>query len=367
MSYFSSLNSFKQAQTQIQQHSEDVETQNREAKAQGIEEKFEYVDKVMNSASGALGGLGGGFHIARRVYKKGVKVKNDALKAKQKAQDLKDQAEGNKPQEEQQTPDEEPKVEEPKQEMTGKGDDVETKSGNPLDEISEEDAQGMMDKQAPSEMTKEAPDAPTTAKPETDPEGEFPKAPEAPEPTTQAPEPKPQQPQQPTEETNIGKADDGSLRAKEQGNENVSQNDAKGDLNAQGDKIDDKPAGGEADHPAVNDNMVDGAEEKAVGGGVKDMVNTGMEKMGVDDSIKATVNSGMETAGEALDFLGPIGELVGAGIAIVGFFRDIFEHKKEKAEQAQALAPTIGVSSSGISMGSLQTSGTQSKQVGTEV
>ena len=43
MSYFSSLNSFKQAQTQIQQHSEDVETQNREAKAQGIEEKFEYV------------------------------------------------------------------------------------------------------------------------------------------------------------------------------------------------------------------------------------------------------------------------------------------------------------------------------------
>tara|TARA_R110002012_G_scaffold292403_1_gene487579 strand:+ start:1958 stop:3010 length:1053 start_codon:yes stop_codon:yes gene_type:complete len=350
MSYFNSLNSFREAQQQIQQHSEDIEKQNQESKAQGIQEKFDYVDKVMGESAGGVAGLGGGFHIARRVYKKGLKMKKEAEDAVNKAKDIKEKLQGKKEEEPQ---GEEPQ-EEPKQEMSGSGEDVEGVEGKVKEfqqaEVKTQDVPQGGDAK-PSEMTREAPEPPTEPKPIE----EFPKAPE---PPTEF-----------DEQTGLRGGDNPRVGTNPSGE--VSQQGAENDLNAKGTPVDDKAVGNEAKNTEVSDGMVDGAEQKAVSGGVKstvkDAVNSGMEKLGVDDSIKAGVNTGLETAGEALDFLGPIGEIVGAGIAIVGFFRDIFEHKKLEREKQQAESGGAVAGESGISMSSIQQGGRQTTQIGTIV
>jgi len=345
MSYFNSLNSFREAQQQIQQHSEDIEKQNQDSKAQGIQEKFDYVDKVMGESAGGVAGLGGGFHIARKVYKKAKKIKADAENAVNKAKDIKEKLQGKKEGEPQ---GEEPQ-EEPKQEMSGKGEDVETPEPKTAEPAPEEVPSGGDAK--PSEMTREAPEPPTEPKPIE----EFPKAPE---PPTEF-----------DEQTGLRGGDNPRVGTNSSGE--VSQQGAENDLNAKGTPVDDKAVGNEAKNTEVSDGMVDGAEQKAVSGGVKstvkDAVNSGMEKLGVDDSVKAGVNSGLETAGEALDFLGPIGEIVGAGIAIVGFFRDIFEHKKLERQKTQAESGGAVAGESGISMSSIQEGGRQTTQIGTIV
>lgn len=355
MSYFNSLNSFRDAQQQISQHSQDLEQQNQDAKAQSIQDKFDFVDKVINESAGGLGGLGGGFHIARRVYKKIQKTKKDAQDAIDKAKDLKDKLQGKKEGETgenqgSETPAEEPKTEAPKQEMTGDGEDVEGVEGK-MKEFSQAETKTQDVPEGgdakPSEMTKDAPEPPDEPKPTED----FPEAPKPPA----------------TEESNIGESQDGGLRVKQDpGNENVSNEGAQNDLNAKGAKPDDKPSGSEADHPETSDSMVDGAENKAVGGGLKDTAETGLED-GVKAGVKDGVNTALEGAGEALDFLGPIGEIFGAGIAIVGFFRDLFEHKKIAKEKAAATSGGAVAGTSGISMTSLSSGGQQSNQIGTLV
>ncbi len=354
MSYFNSLNSFREAQQAISQHSQDLEQQNQESKAQGIQDKFDFVDKVMGESAGGVAGLGGGFHIARRVYKKLQKGKADAQDAINKAKDLKDKLQGKKQGETgdnqgEEPPAEEPKEEPPKQEMTGNGGDVEPVEGRMKEfsqaEVKTQDVPEGGDAK-PSEMTREAPEPPDAPKP-------IEEYPEAPKP--------------PTEQPNIGQSQDGGLRVKQEpSNENVSNDNAQNDLNAKGAKPDDKPAGNQADHPEANDSMVDGAENKAVGGGVKDTAETGVEDT-VKTGLKDGVNTALEGAGEALDFLGPVGEIVGAGIAIVGFFRDLFEHKKMEREKKQAITGGAVAGTSGISMTSLSQGGQQSNQIGTLV
>tara|TARA_R110000744_G_scaffold288032_1_gene399117 strand:+ start:820 stop:1884 length:1065 start_codon:yes stop_codon:yes gene_type:complete len=354
MSYFNSLNSFRDAQQQIQQHSIDVENQQKDAKANSIQEKFDYVDKVMNESAGGVAGLGGGFHIARKVYKKIKKTKQDAEDAINKAKDLKDKAQGKEGEPDgDKPPDGEEGSEAPKQEMTGDGEDVEGVEGKVKEfqqaETKTQDVPEGGDAK-PSEMTKEAPEPPDAAKPTED----FPEAPK------------------PPDEFNadgVRGGDDPRLGTNS--SSEVSTEGAKSDLNVKPTEADAKVAGSEADSSSATDSMVDGAAEKAAGGAgksfVKDAVNSGMEKLGVDDSIKAGVNSGLEVAGEALDFLGPVGEIVGAGIALVGFFRDIFDHKHLMKKEAQAKLGGGIASQSGISMTSLQSAGTQSLQVGTLV
>ena len=77
------------------------------------------------------------------------------------------------------------------------------------------------------------------------------------------------------------------------------------------------------------------------------------------------LTSGLETAGTVLDFLGPVGEIVGAGIAIGGFFHSLFDSSEKKDVSADLAAPTYISQGGGISSQSLKTASQATNLVGT--
>ena len=89
---------------------------------------------------------------------------------------------------------------------------------------------------------------------------------------------------------------------------------------------------------------------------------------GADDIASAgssLLDSGLEIASTALDFLGPVGEIAGAGIALGGFFHSLFDSGESKKESDDEDAPTDISQGGGISSTSLQTQSQTSTQVGT--
>ena len=89
---------------------------------------------------------------------------------------------------------------------------------------------------------------------------------------------------------------------------------------------------------------------------------------GADDIVSAgssLLSDGLEVASTALDFLGPVGEVVGAGIALGGFFHSLFDGGESKKESDDEDAPTDISQGGGISATSLQTQSQSSNMVGT--
>jgi hypothetical protein len=81
---------------------------------------------------------------------------------------------------------------------------------------------------------------------------------------------------------------------------------------------------------------------------------------------KSALTTGLETVGGVMDFLGPIGEVVGGGIALGSFFHDLFDSHSEAAEEKTAAeAPTNITQGGGISTASLDTAGVKSNVIGT--
>jgi len=77
---------------------------------------------------------------------------------------------------------------------------------------------------------------------------------------------------------------------------------------------------------------------------------------------------GLESTEGVLDFLGPIGEIIGAGLALGTFFHDLFGKKglTKKQENAENAPQTIS-QASGISTASMGTAQEKSNTVGTQV
>jgi len=102
-------------------------------------------------------------------------------------------------------------------------------------------------------------------------------------------------------------------------------------------------------------------------GGVADLKGQVTEKVGSivgEDAMKIA-----SKVGEVADFLGPAGEIVGAGLALGSFFHNIFDKKRLDREQDEAENKTGLVlgSGGGISTASLAQSSMKSNTVGTLV
>ena len=92
---------------------------------------------------------------------------------------------------------------------------------------------------------------------------------------------------------------------------------------------------------------------------------------GIADGITDAVGKGLAEAGGVLDFLGPVGELVGAGLAIGSLLRDVFVHKKierekERAEGGAGEHPLVS-GNVGMSVASAQQAAKETNVVGTLV
>ena len=95
------------------------------------------------------------------------------------------------------------------------------------------------------------------------------------------------------------------------------------------------------------------AELDQGGEGAGDGVETGVEqvaKKAGTSLLKKGASTALETVGDALDFLGPIGEAIGVGTALVGLFTGLAH--KDKDEQAQQ-EPTSGMT--GVDTSALKT------------
>lgn len=324
MSYFDSLVSWKQAGDAIDAHRQTMEKTLNDAKATDIEDKYEHINNVINEAGGSIGGFSGAYHLTRKVYKKVKQAKAKVQEAKDTFEDLK--AKGG-------------------QAKT----DIESRmSGG---KAKPESIEGMGDGSKPAEELKKPSSGTPPAEPEapsdldliTDKEAES----LFKEPTSYS--------QEATSRVMGGQIppDNSASHTATESNQ---------DLNPQGKtKAPDEPVG-EA-----------GESEKIVGGDIKNNVMGGLEDMGNDlkDNVLKKVGSiaskGLEEASGVLEFLGPVGEVVGAGVALGGLFRNIFEHKKIKSEEAKAgsgrgdLVETAG----GMSENNLSSASKLSSTVGT--
>lgn len=90
MSYFSTLSSFQDTQNNIEGHAQDVTDRMKATAKQGIDDKFNFVDNILGKTGGGIGGLGAGIHATRRIYKKVQGAKKLASTIQQKAQDARD-------------------------------------------------------------------------------------------------------------------------------------------------------------------------------------------------------------------------------------------------------------------------------------
>ena len=244
MSYFQSLQGFRAASDQIQQHQLDIQQEFNDKKAQTIEEKFDHVKGLLDEAGSSIGGFGGGFHLTRKIYKKVKGVTDKAKEAMNKK----------------------PATEEP-----------------PVAE----------DPSATQANGAEGTRAPT---------GEV------------------NQPPEVAEDLRVPGATGGADADVVNAPEGLS-------------KVVD---------PTVDDLAADAPKPTGAGG----MIDSAVDEAG---NITSKV---VDTAGEVLDFLGPVGELLGAGLAIGSLFRDVFEHKKierekDAAESGQGIHPLIAPSPCG--------------------
>ena len=90
MSYFNTLSSFQDTQNNIEAHGQDVTDRMKATAKQGIDNKFGYIDGILSKTGGGIGGLGASIHATRRIYKKFQDTKKLASTIQQKAQDAKD-------------------------------------------------------------------------------------------------------------------------------------------------------------------------------------------------------------------------------------------------------------------------------------
>jgi hypothetical protein len=312
MSYFDSLVSWKQAGDAIDAHRQTMEKTLNDGKATDIEDKYQHINNVINEAGGSIGGFSGAYHLTRKVYKKIKEGKAKVQEAKDTFEDLKSKGGQAKT-------------------------DIESRmSGG---KAKPESIEGMGDGSKPAEDLKTSGGGEIQAEPKS---------------------------AVPVEEPPINESGDYASRAtaRVMGDNSASHTatESNQDLNPQGKtKAPDEPVG-EA-----------GESEKIVGGDIKNNIMGGLENMGDDlkDNVIKKVGSiaskGLEEASGVLEFLGPIGEVVGAGVALGGLFRNIFEHKKIKSEEAKAgagrgdLVETAG----GMSENNLASASKLSSTVGT--
>tara|TARA_R110000803_G_scaffold11944_2_gene35214 strand:+ start:6302 stop:7573 length:1272 start_codon:yes stop_codon:yes gene_type:complete len=420
MSYFNSLSSWQNANSAIQTQQGDLEQENKDKKASGIEEKFNAVNTKLQEGGGGLAGLGAGYQLGRKILKKARTIQQKAKEAKQGLEDAKGKVQDalggkNEPPSEHETPPSESSntpngmeneppsegkaaTEEPEGvEGTVKETELHSateKTDADPDEGSAEDRLGATDddfeKQIGSNDTKtNVGEQPSDAKaPELNEDGDtanpFKQGDRA---SGDAQDSKLENiPEEQEPSYGIG-GDDDNMRVQSTEETEPTNNTST------------RPNGTEEetempDEVEGDDNIISSLADRAsstiadvknaVNGKINDVVNAVKSKIGnasgdasagtdagtdaaaAGEKVGAKVGEdALEEAGGVLDFLGPIGEIAGAGIALGSLFHTLFDKKKEDAKEAVVQnAGGIITQSTGISTASLGAANTKSNTVG---
>jgi len=355
MSYFNTLNSFQDSANAIQNHAQDVANESASAGKNAVDQQFSHVSDILGKVGGDLGSFGGAFHVSRKVYKKFQSGKKAVQDAKNKLDDAK-----NNPQKQ---PDEANQQDnETKDTPENETNDTHTPNGAEDDAsatpASTDEAQARATTDAteaepPTASAEPATDAPQSnffknnpdiyeklqANPDlvegvgerqalgtlgqnTVPEGGTTglSAPNPNDPsasggqriqTTANPEPEPQaSPENPTS------APQTVAEASES-----SSGDIEAGAKAFGD-IKPTPTGG--------------LGGSGLGAGESDLLDVG-EQVGKStlSSIGSTISE-LGTVSGVLDAIGPVGEVLGAGVGIADLFYGLFSKSKENSEEEEA-------------------------------
>lgn len=398
MSYFNSLSDWSATQKAVEQHTTDAVESYNSAKADSDEKAFNGYSQLLESAGGSTTGLAGGFHLTRKIYKK----YKQGRKAIQDAKNAVDKAKG-----------------QPKEEEGGEDEGGEDEGGAPSTEEGGTEA----DAPEPDATTAEAPEtessapepsteapevdnAPTQSAPEPESNGleasdpdlqETPLAPEdeaylqdilsrhpeevqrGSDMTDEAQETEATNPEAPSADTQLSSfsnegqgADSGALRptntAPEPSTEPSSTEPSTDTPSTEAPATEATEGADEGAEAA--DRLEQGAKAFE---GVKPSPTGGLTSLGKDAGVDDVVDAGASTLGDigtalsvGLDFLGPVGEVVGAGIAIGGFFHDLFGKDDEaKTETQDATTAGSVAGSGGISTSSIKTSQQTNLNVGT--
>ena len=381
MSYFDSIQSFQQSAQAISQQTENAQQEYRDKKASSIEDKFDYVDKLMNESGGALGGLGGGYHIGRKMYKKVMTAKAKAQKA---VEDAKSKVGGNKDNGTGQSTDATSNDTAPQEHSKANGDE-DTQGGDQIDAKTDttkvDTSQGEGGEVGGEDLAK-----PPTLPPA---EGEVPLDPISVARAGKKPASlddsgtdlfqeqvnKPLLDQFTDSGSNIS---DAFTQAGMGGKKPMTKSNPETDNGGPAEE----EAGGtphDADVPQTAPKSVDADapsdfSDTILGkaSGIKNKVGDAINdiKGQAKGAVEKVVGSDtLEAVGGVMDFLGPVGEIVGAGLALGSFFHNIFDKKKKEAEEKQAENKQSGIigGQGGISTASLQMANLKSNVVGTLV
>ena len=360
MSYFNTLNSFQDSASAIQSHAQDVANESASAGKNTVDQQFSHVSDILGKVGGDLGSFGGAFHVSRRVYKKFQSGKKAVQDAKNKLEDAK-----NNPQKQ---PDESNQQDnETKDTPENETNDTHTPNG------AEDDSS------ATPASTDEAQARTTTDATEAEP----PTA--SAEPATVSAEPSTEGPQ-----SNFFKQNPDiyeNLKANPELVEGVGERQALGTLGqntapeggttelSAPNPNDPSPSGGQriqntanpepeptTENPTSAPQTVAEASESSsgdieagakafsdikptptgglggtgLGAGESDLLDVG-EQFGKStlSSISSTVSE-LGTVSGVLDAVGPIGEVLGAGVGIADLFYGLFSKSKENSEEEEA-------------------------------
>ena len=383
MSYFDSISSFNQSAQAIQEQTETAQKAYRDKKASSIEDKFDYVDKLMNESGGAIGGLGGGYHIGLKVYRQ---VGSARAKAKQAVEDAKKKLNGSKDANKDENETDATSNDTPPQNHTKPSGEEDTRRGDAVDskvDTSKVDTSQGEGKEV--DAPTEPPIAPAEGEIRLDPITRAGKKPATLDDTGtdlfQEQSTKPLLDQFTDSGFNISDAfTQGGFGGKKPMTKSNVETDNGG--------LADEPAGGtphDADVPQTAPKTETGLGEDADAivnkvKGVSNKVSSTIDDIkGGVGNLKGTIKSGaekmiggdtVEAIGGIADFLGPVGELVGAGLALGSFFHNVFDKKRKDREEEDAERNTAGqniVASGGISTASLTQASLKSNVVGTIV
>lgn len=386
MSYFSSLSQYNDTKNAVAQHTTEMEQSVKDAKADASQKAFEGYSQLLESAGGSTTGLAGGIHVTRKIYKKYKSLKQagkdakDALnKAKggdnQEGQAEQTQAEQTEQQGEPDAPEPEapapevqsipepeapapaPEPEVPAPEAPApqsipepEPNGLEAKEPSTVEtELSPEDNDYLQDilKRYPEDVQRGAnladEQSAETSNPEATTElSSFSNEGQGAEsgavrPTNTAPEPKGEEPQSAPPEPSTKAGAEGAVEDTEEASDRIEQG-------AQAfSKITPTPSG------------------SAGGLGLDASADSG----DLAEAGSSLLSTGLETAGTVLDFLGPVGEIAGAGIALGGFFHSLFDSSEKSKESDDENEQTNIAQGGGISAESLKTASQSTNLVGT--
>ncbi len=406
MSYFNSLNDWSATQKAVEQHTTDAVESYNNAKADADAKAFQGYSQLLESAGGSTTGLAGGFHLTRKIYKKykqGKKAIQDAKNAVDKAKGQPKEEEGGEEGGEDEGGEDEggaPSTEEGGTEADAPEPDATTAEAPETESSAPE----------PSTEAPEVDNAPTQSAPEPESNGleasdpdlqETPLAPEdeaylqdilarhpedvqrGADMTNEA-----QQAEAPNAEATNAEAPSADTQMSSFSNEGQgADSGAVRPTNTAPEPTTDAPSTTDAPEPttdAPEADATEGADEGAEAAdrleqgakafeGVKPTPSSGLSSLGKDAGVDDIIDAGSSTLGDVgtalsvgLDFLGPVGEVVGAGIAIGGFFHDLFGKDDEaKTETQDATTAGSVATSGGISTSSIKSSQQTSLNVGT--